>query len=148
MHKTIKAVSEDIEAVKFNTAIAKLMTLVNELGKESFINITDYEQVLKLVNPFAPHITEELWEKIGHTDDMVFESWPKYDESKLVESTIEIVVSINGKVRDKIVISLDMAKDEVLTLAKSTDKIKELTEGKTIIKEIFVPKKLVNLVVK
>ena len=148
LHKTIKAVSEDIEAVKFNTAIAKLMTLVNELGKESFINITDYEQVLKLVNPFAPHITEELWEKIGHTDDMVFESWPKYDESKLVESTIEIVVSINGKVRDKIVISLDMAKDEVLTLAKSTDKIKELTEGKTIIKEIFVPKKLVNLVVK
>ena len=82
LHKTIKAVDEDIENVKFNTAIAKLMTLVNELGKVDYINITDYETLLKLINPFAPHITEELWEKIGHDEDMVYASWPKHDEDR------------------------------------------------------------------
>lgn len=148
LHKTIKAVSDDIEAVKFNTAIAKLMTLVNELGKEQHINKTDYETVLKIVNPFAPHLTEELWNQLGHTEDMVYASWPEYDESKLVESTVEIVVSINGKVRDKLVIPMDMAKDDVIALAKATEKIQELTAGKSIFKEIYVPKKLVNLVVK
>lgn len=148
LNKTIKAVSEDIESVKFNTAIAKLMTLVNELGKEESINKEDYEKVLKLVNPFAPHLTEELWERLGHKEDMVFASWPTYDESKLVESTIEIVVSINGKVRDKLVIDINMDKDTILGMAKGLDKIKELTEGKTLIKEIYVPKKLVNLVIK
>jgi leucyl-tRNA synthetase len=148
LNKTIKAVSEDIESVKFNTAIAKLMTLVNELGKEESINKEDYEKVLKLVNPFAPHLTEELWERLGHKEDMVFASWPTYDESKLVESTIEIVVSINGKVRDKLVIDINMDKDTILDMAKGLDKIKELTEGKTLIKEIYVPKKLVNLVIK
>ena len=148
LHKTIKAVSEDIESVKYNTAIAKLMTLVNELSKAKTINKSDYEMVLKIVNPFAPHITEELWEKLGHTEDMVFASWPQHDESKLVESTIEMVVSINGKVRDKIVVPMDISKDECLALAKNTEKIQTQLEGKTIIKEIFVPKKLVNLVVK
>jgi len=148
LHKTIKAVSEDLEVVKFNTAIAKLMTLVNELGKASHINKTDYEMVLQIVNPFAPHITEELWEKIGHKEDMVYSTWPKYDESKMIESSFEIVVSINGKVRDKIKINLDMTKEEILGLAKKAEKITSLIEGKTIIKEIYVPKKLVNLVVK
>ncbi len=146
LHKTIKAVSEDIENVKFNTAIAKLMTLVNELSKAQYINKSDFESVLKLVNPFAPHITEELWEKLGHSEDMVYASWPKHDESKLVESTIEIVVSINGKVRDKISINIDMSKEDILELAKSREKIQTLLEGKTIRKEIYVPKKLVNLV--
>jgi len=148
LHKTIKAVSEDLEVVKFNTAIAKLMTLVNELGKASHINKTDYEMVLQIVNPFAPHITEELWEKIGHKEDMVYSTWPKYDESKMIESSFEIVVSINGKVRDKIKINLDMTKEEILGLAKKAEKITSLIEGKIIIKEIYVPKKLVNLVVK
>lgn len=147
LHKTIKAVDEDIENVKFNTAIAKLMTLVNELQKASHINKTDFEMLLKLVNPFAPHITEELWERLGHKEDMVYASWPKHDESKLVESTIEIVVSINGKVRDKISINIDMSKDEVLELAKATEKIQAQLEGKEIRKEIYVPKKLVNIVI-
>ncbi len=147
LHKTIKAVDEDIENVKFNTAIAKLMSLVNELSKATHIFKEDYEKVLKLVNPFAPHITEELWESLGHTEDMVFASWPKYDPTKLVESTIEIVVSINGKVRDKISINIDMSKEEVLTLAKSTEKIQAQIAGKEIRKEIYVPKKLVNIVV-
>lgn len=146
LHKTIKGVSEDIENVKFNTAIAKLMTLVNELGKAKYINKEDYEMVLKLVNPFAPHLTEELWEKLGHTEDMVYTSWPQYDENKLVESTIEIVVSINGKVRDKMTINIDDQKEEIISRAKSLEKISSLLEGKTIRKEIYVPKKLVNIV--
>ena len=147
LHKTIKGVSEDTENVKFNTAIAKLMTLVNEMSKASFVNKTDYETLLKIVYPFAPHICEELWEILGHSEDMVFAPWPEHDESKLIESTIEIVVSINGKVRDKITIAVDMPKDEVLALAKSTEKISELIKGKEIRKEIYVPRKLVNIVV-
>jgi leucyl-tRNA synthetase len=147
LHKTIKAVDEDIENVKFNTAIAKLMTLVNELGKVESINKTDYETLLKLVYPFAPHITEELWETIGHDEDMVYASWPKHDETKLVESTIEMVVSINGKVRDKITVNIDTSKEEIMELAKSKEKIIELIEGKEIRKIIVVPKKLVNIVV-
>lgn len=146
LHKTIKGVSEDIENVKFNTAIAKLMTLVNELGKAKAINRKDYEILLKLVNPFAPHLTEELWQSLGNNEDMVFAEWPKYDESKLVESTIEIVVSINGKVRDKMTINIDDDKDDILARAKSLEKIQSLLEGKTIRKEIYVPKKLVNIV--
>jgi len=148
LHKTIKAVSEDIENVKFNTAIAKLMTLINELGKETYINKDDFEAVLKLVNPFAPHITEELWQRLGHLEDMVFASWPMYDESKLVESTVEIVVSINGKVRDKMMIDVAMEKDTIIANAKQLERIGELLEGKTIVKEIYVPGKLVNIVIK
>lgn len=147
LHKTIKAVDEDIENVKFNTAIAKLMTLVNELGKAKYIYKEDFETLLKLVNPFAPHLTEELWEKIGHSEDMVFAPWPKYDKSKLVESSIEMVVSINGKVRDKITVNIDSSKDDIIKLAKSRDKIKVLIEGKEIRKIIVVPKKIVNIVV-
>ncbi len=147
LHKTIKAVGNDMENVKFNTAIAKLMSLVNVLSKEKTVNKTDFETVLKIVYPFAPHICEELWERLGHKEDMVYASWPKYDESKLIASTIEIVVSINGKVRDKIVIAVDTPKDDVLALAKQAEKIIPLLEGKTIRKEIYVPNKLVNLVV-
>jgi leucyl-tRNA synthetase len=148
LHKTIQGVSDDIEQVKFNTAIAKLMTLVNELSKADYINKTDYEMLLTLINPFAPHITEELWQALGHKEDMVYAPWPKHDPSKMVESEIEIVVSINGKVRDKLVISLDQDKDSILTEAKSLSKIQDLLEGKQIIKEIYVPKKLVNIVAK
>jgi len=147
LHKTIKAVDEDIENVKFNTAIAKLMTLVNELGKAEYINKLDFEMLLKIVNPFAPHITEELWERLGHTEDMVYAQWPKHDESKLVESTIEMVVSINGKVRDKIIVNIDTSKEEIIEIAKSRDKIKDLIEGKEVRKIIVVPKKIVNIVV-
>ncbi len=147
LHKTIKAVDEDIENVKFNTAIAKLMSLVNELSKATHVYKEDFETLLKIVNPFAPHLTEELWERLGHKEDMVFAKWPKHDPAKLVESSIEMVVSINGKVRDKITVSVDMPKEEVLALAKKAPKIIPLIEGKTIRKEIFVPKKLVNLVV-
>jgi leucyl-tRNA synthetase len=147
LNQTIKAVSEDIENVKFNTAIAKLMALVNELSKAKYIAKKDYEKVIKLVNPFAPHLAEELWQAIGHQDDLVYEKWPSYDETKLVESTIEIVVSINGKVRDKMNIERNAPKEEVLKEAKTLEKIIPYLEGKTIRKEIYVPNKLVNIVV-
>ncbi len=147
LHKTIKMVSADIENVKFNTAIAKLMTLVNELTKENHIFKEDFEMLLKIVNPFAPHITEELWQRLGHKDDMVNAEWPQYNENKMIESTIEMVVSINGKVRDKIRLPLDTPKEEVISIATSTDRIKELTSGKEIRKIIVVPNKLVNIVI-
>ncbi len=147
LHKTIKMVDEDIENVKFNTAIAKLMTLVNELTKVEYVSKEDFEIVLKLVNPFAPHICEELWSKLGHQEDMVFASWPKYEESKLIESTIEMVISINGKIRDKIVLPMDTPKEEIIELAKKSKKIKELISGKVIKKVIVVPNKIVNIVI-
>ncbi len=147
LHKTIKAVSDDIENVKFNTAIAKLMTLVNEMTKEKHVYKEDFEALIKIVNPFAPHICEELWQKLGHSEDMVNEAWPQYDESKMIESTIEMVVSINGKVRDKIRLPLETPKEEIIALATSTEKIKALLVGKEIRKIIVVPKKLVNIVV-
>ena len=146
LHKTIKMVNDDIENVKFNTAIAKLMTLVNELTKANHIFKEDYETLLKIVNPFAPHICEELWQRLGHKDDMVNAPWPIADESKMIESTIEIVVSVNGKVRDKITLPLDTSKDEVIELALATEKIKTILAGKEIRKVIVVPNKLVNIV--
>ena len=147
LHKTIKMVSDDIENVKFNTAIAKLMTLVNEFTKESKIFKEDYETLLKIVYPFAPHICEELWQRLGHSTDMVNEPWPEADEGKMIETTIEMVVSINGKLRDKIILPLDTSKDKVIELAKSTEKMKELLTGKEIKKIIVVPNKLVNIVI-
>ncbi len=147
LHKTIKYVSEDIENVKFNTAIAKLMTLVNELSKQTHIYKEDFETVLKIVNPFAPHICEELWQRIGHSEDMVNAPWPIHDEAKMIESIVQMVVSINGKVRDKLKLPLDTPKEEVIEHAKSTDKIKALLAGKEIRKVIVVPNKLVNIVI-
>ena len=146
LHQTIKAVSEDIEHVKFNTAIAKLMTLVNEFTKADYINQDDFELFLKLLNPFAPHLAEECWSLLGHTQDLVEEAWPVYDEAKLVEDEIVMVISINGKVRDKIKVPRDLDKDKVLDIALSTERIVELIEGQTPKRTIVVPNKIVNIV--
>ncbi|MEC9484561.1 MAG: leucine--tRNA ligase [Candidatus Izemoplasma sp.] len=147
LNQTIKGVSEDIEAVKFNTAIAKLMTLANELNKVSHIQQADYEAFLKLIYPFAPHLCEELWSNLGHKDDMTFVEWPEYDENKLVESTIEIAIMVNGKVRDNVAIELNQDKSSVIELAKTQEKIIPYLEDKAIKKTIYVPNKLVNFVV-
>ncbi|MBU1020129.1 MAG: leucine--tRNA ligase, partial [Firmicutes bacterium] len=147
LHKTIKMVDEDIENLKFNTAIAKLMTLVNELGKAEHINQPDFEMVLKLVYPFAPHICEELWNRLGHKEDMVYTTWPTYDPAKTVETVLEMVVSVNGKVRDKIQITAETTEAEIIELAKSSERIQELIAGKTIRKVIVVPNKIVNIVI-
>ncbi len=146
LHKTIKGVSEDIEAVKYNTAIAKLMTFVNTALKQPSLNAATYETFLRLLNPFAPHMAEELNEMLGEEDPMVFKSYPEHDPEKLVEDTLTIVLQVNGNVRDRMEVSRNLSKEELETLAKENERVKKFTEGKTIRKVIVVPDKLVNVV--
>jgi len=148
IHETIKGVSEDIENLKFNTAIAKLMTLVNEFNKQDKITKAEYEVLLKILNPFAPHVTEELWQMLGHQTLLVYETYPEYDERKLIKDEIEMVISINGKVRDKIVVDNNLDQEVVKKIALESEKIKNYLEDKAIVKIIVVPNKLVNIVVK
>ena len=146
MHKTIKKVTEDIDALKCNTAIAALMTLLNKLYDKGSVTRGELKTVTILLNPFAPHVTEELWE-VMNFGGMVHEaSWPEYDEEKTKENTVEIVLQVMGKVRSRMTIPADMAKEDVLAAAKEDEKIKELIDGKQIKKEIYVPGKLVNIV--
>ncbi len=147
-HKTVKKVSEDIESLKFNTAIAALMTLINEIYATKQINKAELNTFIILLNPFAPHITEEIYQNVGFSGMLNEQKWPEYDESLCVDDTVEIVAQINGKVKTKLVISVDESKDEVLAKVKEEPKIKEAVNGKNIIKEIYVPGKLVNIVVK
>jgi leucyl-tRNA synthetase len=146
MHKTIKKVSEDIEAMKFNTAIAAVMTLLNKIYEKGSINRAELRDLLLIINPFAPHVTEEIWENMGFGGMLNEAQWPSFDEAKTVDNTVEIVLQVMGKVRSRVTIPVDMPKDEVLALAKQDEKIAELIEGKTIRKEIYVPGKLVNIV--
>ncbi len=146
MHKTIKKVSEDIEAMKFNTAIAAVMTLLNQVYDNGKINRAELRDLILIVNPFAPHVTEEIWENMGFGGMLNEAQWPSFDESKTVDDTVEIVLQVMGKVRSRMVIPVDMPADEVIALAKEDEKIKELIDGKQIKKEIYVPKKLVNIV--
>ncbi len=148
MYKTIKKVSSDFETLKFNTAIAALMTLINDFYKKGEVNKAEFKTFLTLLNPVAPHITEELWARTGFDGRVYQTSWPEYDESKTVEDTIEIAVQISGKVRGKLMIAVDEDKDSVIARAKEADGIAPLLEGKTIVKEIYVPGKIVNIVAK
>ena len=148
MHKTIKKVSEDIEAMKFNTAIAAMMTLLNDIYDAGSITKKEFRDLLILLYPFAPHISEELYQVIGCEGVLSEQEWVTYDEALCVDDMIEIVVQINGKVKAKLEIPADAEKDDVLAQAAADAKIKEATAGKTIIKQIYVPKKLVNFVVK
>ena len=148
MHKTIKKVSEDIEAMKFNTAIAAMMTLLNDIYDAGSITKKEFRDLLILLYPFAPHISEELYQVIGCEGVLSEQEWVTYDEALCVDDMIEIVVQINGKVKAKLEIPADAEKDDVLAQAATDAKIKEATAGKTIIKQIYVPKKLVNFVVK
>ena len=148
-HKTIKKVGDDIENIKFNTSIAALMALINDISNVKTINREELRIFSILLNPFAPHITEEVYSVNKLGDGILAEAqWPEYDESKCVDETIEIVVQVNGKIKTKLNIPVDAAKDDVLSLAKSDAKVAATIENMQIIKEIVVPKKLVNLVVK
>ena len=148
-NQTVKKVTEDYESLNFNTAISQMMIFVNAVYKESTWNKEYAEGLIKLLNPIVPHITEEIWSEVfGYTESIAYESWPKYDESKLVDNTYEMVVQVNGKVRGKIEVSTDATEEEMKTLAKEIDNVKTNIEGKTIVKEIVVPKKLVNIVIK
>ena len=148
MHKTIKKVSEDIEAMKFNTAIAAMMTLLNDIYDAGSITKKEFRDLLILLYPFAPHISEELYQVIGCEGVLSEQEWVTYDEAQCVDDTIEIVVQINGKVRAKLEIPADAEKDAVLAQAAAEPKVSEAIAEKTIIKQIYVPKKLVNFVAK
>lgn len=148
MHKTIKKVSEDIESMKFNTAIAAMMTLLNEIYNVGSITKKEFRDLLIILNPFAPHVTEELYQMIGCEGVLDEQEWVTYDEALCKDDTIEIVCQINGKVKSKLTIPTDAAKDDVIALAKADEAIVKAIEGKNIVKEIYVPNKLVNLVVK
>lgn len=148
MHKVVKKVSSDIENMKYNTAIAAMMSLVNDIYAKGSVNRAELKTFITLLNPFAPHITEEMWQVMGLDGMLNQTEWPTYDESKCVDNEIEIAVQINGKVRDRLVISADADSDEVIAAAKSLDKIAEAVSGMQIIKELYVKGRLVNIVVK
>ena len=145
MHKTIKKVTYDIDNLKANTAIASMMTLVNEFSQKG-CNKAELKTLTILLNPFAPHVTEEMWQVMNFGGMVNEAQWPTYDEEKTKENSVEIVIQVMGKVRSKLTIPVDMSKDEVLAAAKADAKIAELLDGKEIKKEIYVPGKLVNFV--
>ncbi|MBQ7122689.1 MAG: leucine--tRNA ligase [Clostridia bacterium] len=147
-HKTIKKVSSDIENLKYNTAIAALMTLTNEIYAKGAINKAELKTFITLLNPFAPHITEEMWEKLGFEGMLNQTSWPAYDEAKCIDNEIEIAVQINGKVREKLVVAAEASADEAIAAAKSLEKIADAISGMTIVKELYVKGRLVNIVVR
>lgn len=148
-NKAIKKVGEDIENIKFNTAIATLMALINDISNVKSINKEELRIFSILLNPFAPHVTEEVYEACKLGNGILAEAeWPKYDESKCVDESVEIVVQVNGKIKTKLNIPVDADKDTVLELAKNDENVRKAIDGMNIIKEIVVPKKLVNLVVK
>ncbi len=148
VHKTVKKVGEDFERMKFNTAIAAMMSLVNEFTKKGSVTKGEYMTLITLLNPVAPHMTEELWEKYGNGGFLSMHPWPTYDDEKTVDDEVEIVIQINGKIKDKMMIAAGLDKDGILNAAMESEKIKSLTDGKTIVKTIAVPGKLVNIVVK
>ena len=148
-HKAIKKVSYDIENLKFNTAIAALMALMNVIAEKGSINKAELSVFTMLLNPFAPHVTEEVWSEMKLGEGMVTEqAWPKYDESKCKDDVIEIVVQVNGKVRTRLSVEADIQKDDAIALAKAEGRIAAEINGKNVVKEIYVPGKLVNIVVK
>ena len=148
-HKAIKKVGEDIENIKFNTAIAALMSLINDITSFGSINKKELGIFAILLNPFAPHVTEEVWEACSLGEGIVAEqSWPEYDESKCVEDTIEIAVQVNGRIKAKINIAPDAEQGDVLTQAKADENVAKAVEGKNIVKEIYVKGRIVNIVVK
>ncbi|HZG81908.1 MAG TPA: leucine--tRNA ligase [Brevibacillus sp.] len=147
-HQTVKKVTEDYEGLRFNTGISQLMVFINEAYKADVLPKKYMEDFVKMLSPITPHLAEELWEKLGHKDTIAYEAWPTYDESKLVEDEVEIVLQVNGKNKEKLLIASDATKEQMEALAMENETIKELLAGKTIVKVIAVPGKLVNIVVR
>ena len=147
MNRTIKKVGEDADNLKANTAIAALMTMLNEFYDKG-VNKAEYKTFLALLNPFAPHITEELWQQLGETGLLSVAQWPTYDEAKTVESTVELAVQVNGKLKCTIKLAVDADKQTAIDTAMAEEKVQHAIEGKQIVKQIVVPGKIVNLVVK
>jgi leucyl-tRNA synthetase len=148
MHQTIKKVTMDYESMKFNTAIAAMMSMVNEFYKVGSVTKGEFKTLIALLNPVAPHMTEELWQLLGEQGRVYQQKWPVYDEQKTIEDTIEIAVQINGKVKANLTIARDEKQEKVEEEALNLDVIKAATEGKTVAKVIYVPGRILNIVVK
>jgi leucyl-tRNA synthetase len=148
LHKTIKAVSGDVEQMSFNTAIARMMEFTNYFLKQPTRPKAAMESLVLLLSPFAPHIAEELWEALGHGQTLAFEPWPRYDKAALKEDTVEVPVQINGKLRGKIVVASDVDKEALESAARSDSHVAELLSGKTVVKTVVVPGRMVNFVVR
>ena len=148
-HKTIKKVGEDIETLKFNTAIAALMSLINDIYASGSVTKEELKIFTALISPFAPHAAEEVWSEAKLGDGFAsVTKWPSYDESKCKDDTVEIAVQVNGKIRDKIMVPVDIEQNGAIALAKESEKVKPFIDGKNIIKEIYVKGKLINIVAK
>jgi len=147
-HKTIKKVSSDIEQMKFNTAVAAMMTLVNEIYEHGSLTVDELGVFVRLISPFAPHVAEEMWERIGGQGLCSLSEWPKYDEAKTIDSTVTIAVQVCGKMKETITIPAGSTQEVAVAAAKQNEKIAALLEGKTIVKEIYVKDKIVNIVAK
>ncbi|MDT3392057.1 MAG: class I tRNA ligase family protein, partial [Bacillota bacterium] len=145
-NQTVKKVTEDFEHLHFNTAISQLMVFINEAYKAEILPVAYVEGFIKMLNPIAPHMTEELWQKLGHDESITYAAWPTYDASALVEDTVEVVLQVNGKLRSKVQINKDTSKDDMEKLALADPKVQEFIAGKTVRKVIAVPQKLVNIV--
>jgi len=148
MHKTIKKVTGDIDSLKANTAIAAMMTLLNNFYDSGKVTTGELKTLLLLLNPFAPHLTEEMWETMKFGGVITDQKWPAFDEEKCKEDNVEIVAQINGKVKARFVVPAEISADEAITLAKEEEKIAEAIAGRIIVKEFYVKGKLVNLVLK
>lgn len=148
IHKTLKRVSNDIEDLKFNTAIAAMMSMLNELDEIGSITLDELSVILRMLCPFAPHLCEELWHNMGESGLCSLAPWPEYDESKTIDSTVEIAVQINGKLRATIMLPLNCPAADAIAAAKADVRVAELICGKTVVKEISVPNRIVNIVVK
>ncbi|WHY61048.1 leucine--tRNA ligase [Cytobacillus firmus] len=145
-HQTVKKVTEDYEGLRFNTAISQMMVFINEAYKADVLPKTFAEGFVKMLSPIAPHISEELWSKFGHDGSIAYEAWPAFDEAKMVDDEVEIVIQINGKVKAKLMVPADAKKDLLEQIAMGDEKVKEQIDGKTVRKVIAVPGKLVNIV--
>ena len=148
LHKTIKAVTDDIDRLAFNTAISRMMEFTNFMSGQETRSKAVLEQFILLLNPFAPHIAEELWNAMGHPGTLTFERWPSYDPALLVEDTIEVPVQINGKVRAKIIVPSDSDAKSLEAAARADETVQKNLEGKTVVKIVAVPGRLLNFVVK
>jgi leucyl-tRNA synthetase len=148
LHKTIKKVTHDTSTLNFNTGISAMMVYSNELAKLDKVPVELWEPFVKLIAPYAPHLGEELWQKLGHDGTITYEPWPAYDEALAADTEVTIVAQVNGKVRDKFTARADMPKDELEKAALALPNIKKWTEGKQTVKIITVPGKLVNIVCK
>jgi leucyl-tRNA synthetase len=145
LHQSIKKVTEDTETLAFNTAIAQMMIFVNEVTAQETRPRALLEPFVLVLAPYAPHLAEQLWEKLGHRESLAYEPWPAHDAAMLVESTVTVVVQVNGKLRDRLAVPADISNDELEKLALASVKVKEFTAGKQIKKVIVVPRRIVNI---